>query len=378
MNSVISTLTFPILAVEGASDLLSNGMETTQQIGEAWNRQWVGLFQSQLYYGIVNLAGLIAAGALVFFMLQFIRRLVDQEDWASALQSLILPLAVVVVLANHGAILGRSTLAIRSVIHTQANQVLQLEFLEVKLEDALQSTVLGNALAAELRTQVSQCYGLVADKQAACLEQSNELVQKTIDSQPMQRIKLPGGFGQIQRAIERGLTAANQEAAAGGGVLNDGGNPIFAGLAGFAGSAFQDLASGLLLGFGWAFTNILELALLLNALIGPLAVAGSLALEYKPFLAWLTGFFSLGLAQVSYNIIVGLAAWVVVNAEVTDTTGFLVILGLLAPALALALAAGGGMTTFNVISSGTTGVVAILTGYAPKANLNGNNLAFHK
>jgi hypothetical protein len=370
---------FPILAVEGASDLLSNGMETTQQIGEAWNRQWVGLFQSQLYYGIVNLAGLIAAGALVFFMLQFIRRLVDQEDWTSAMQSLILPLAIVVVLANHGAILGRSTIAIRNVIHTQANQVLQLEFLEVKLEDALQSTVIGNALAAELRTQVSQCYGLVADKQVACLQQANEQVQATINAQP-QRLKLPGGFGQIQRAIERGLTAINQQPAtsSNGGVLSNGTNPIFAGLAGFAGSAFQDLASGLLLGFGWAFTNILELALLLNALIGPLAVAGSLALEYKPFLAWLTGFFSLGLAQVSYNIIVGLAAWVVVNAEVTDTTGFLVILGLLAPALALALAAGGGMTTFNVISSGSTGVMAILTGYAPKVSLNENDLAYHK
>ena len=378
MNSIISTLTFPLLAVEGASDLLSSGMETTQQIGEAWNKQWVGIFQSQLYYGIVNLAGLIAAGALVFFMLQFIRRLVDQEDWTSALQSLILPLAIVVILANHGAILGRSTTAIRNVIHTQANQVLQLEFLEVKLEDALQSTVLGNALAAELRTQVSQCYGLVANKQAACLQQANEQVQKTINSQPIQHIQLPGGFGQIQRSIDRGLTAASQEAVDGGGILNDGANPIFAGLAGFAGSAFQDLASGLLLGFGWAFTNILELALLLNALIGPIAVAGSLALEYKPFLAWLTGFFALGLAQVSYNIIVGLAAWVVVNAEVTDTTGFLVILGLLAPALALALAAGGGMTTFNVISSGTTSAMAIVTGYAPKVSLSDNGLAHHK
>lgn len=377
MNPIISTLTFQLLAVEGASNLLSSGMETTQKIGEAWNKQWVGIFQSQLYYGIVNFAGLIAAGALVFFMLQFIRRLVDQEDWTSALQSLILPLAIVVVLANHGAILGRSTVVIRNVIHTQANQVLQLEFLEVKLEEALQSTVLGNALAAELRTQVSQCYGLVADKQAACLQQANEQVQKTISAQPIQRIKLPGGFGQIQQAIERGLTAASQEATA-GGILSNGATPIFAGLAGFAGSAFQDLASGLLLGFGWAFTNILELALLLNALIGPIAVAGSLALEYKPFLAWLTGFFALGLAQVSYNIIVGLAAWVVVNAEVTDTTGFLVILGLLAPALALALAAGGGMTTFNVISSGTTGVMTILTGYAPKVGLNGSSLTYHK
>jgi hypothetical protein len=378
MNSVISLLTFPLLAVEGASDLLASGMETTQQIGEAWNKQWVGLFHSQLYYGIVNLAGFIAAGALVFFMLQFMRRLVDQEDWTSAMQSLILPLAIAAVLANHGAILGRSTLAIRNVIHTQAHQVLQLEFLEVKLEDALQSTVLGNALAAELRTQVSQCYGLVADKQAACLQQAHEQVQKTIQAQPIQHIQLPGGFGQIQQAIERGLTAANQQPATGVGVLSEGANPLFAGLAGFAGSAFQDLASGLLLGFGWAFTNILELALLLNALIGPIAVAGSLALEYKPFLAWLTGFFSLGLAQVSYNIIVGLAAWVVVNAEVTDTTGFLVILGVLAPALALALAAGGGMTTFNVISSGATGAAAILTGYTPKVSLNENDLAYHK
>lgn len=120
--------------------------------------------------------------------------------------------------------------------------------------------------------------------------------------------------------------------------------------AGFLGSVNQEIIQYVLLAFQWAFTNILEISMLLTGLMGPFAVAGSLLpFEAKPLFAWLTGFFSLGMAQVSYNIIVGLAGVVVVNADVTDTLGCLVIIGLLAPALALAIADGKEFNRFIVL-----------------------------
>jgi hypothetical protein len=42
-------------------------------------------------------------------------------------------------------------------------------------------------------------------------------------------------------------------------------------------------------------------------------------------------------------------------ADVTDTLGFLIIISLLAPALALGIASGGGLVVFNLISAGATG-----------------------
>ncbi len=106
--------------------------------------------------------------------------------------------------------------------------------------------------------------------------------------------------------------------------------------------------------------------------MGPIAVAGALMYEGKSLWAWLTGFFAIGMAQVSYNIIVGLAAVVVVNANVTDTLGFLVVIAILAPALALALASGGGMVVFNIINAGSAGIAATLASGSPRVTLWNN------
>lgn len=116
----------------------------------------------------------------------------------------------------------------------------------------------------------------------------------------------------------------------------------------------QTVVQTILLAFQWAFANVLEISMLLTGLMGPLAVAGSL-LPFGPksIFTWIIGFFSLGMAQISYNIIVGMCAVVIVNADITDVNGFLVIVGLLGPALALAIATGGGISVFNVITSGT-------------------------
>lgn len=351
-----------LIAVAGADNLLSGALNSAQATAQAWDKQWQTIFQSQLYASLVAFSGLIAAGSLIFFMMQFLHLVIEKEDWTSALQKMLLPLAVIAVLANNAALLSGSVQAMRAVIHQQANGILQITLADVKIEDAIRSATLGNGVASELRTQMSQCYGLAGQKQTDCLNNAAAQIQKTLDALPgnQRQTGFLGTLNVLLKQIQNGLDVINSTDPVTGGPVTAG-NP----LAGFLGSAFQDLASGLLLAFGWAFSNTLELALLLNALIGPIAVAGSLALDYKPFLAWLTGFFSLGLAMICYNIITGLAAWVVVTAGISDMMGFLVILGLLAPALALALAAGGGITTFNAISSGSAGIISSVINVVP-------------
>ena len=108
--------------------------------------------------------------------------------------------------------------------------------------------------------------------------------------------------------------------------------------------------------------------MLLTGLIGPIAVAGSIIpLQGRPLWAWLVGFFSLGLAKFSYNILVGLAATVVVaaDAQTQGDFGFLLLISVLAPILALAIAGGAGMAVFRSISGGVTRIVAIGTSVIP-------------
>jgi hypothetical protein len=130
---------------------------------------------------------------------------------------------------------------------------------------------------------------------------------------------------------------------------------------GFVGTTTRAIIHAFLMAFQWGFVNLVQISMLLTALVGPIAVAASLLpFGGKPIFAWLTGFFSLGFIQIMYNIIVGLAAVVILNANTFDTNGFLVLIAILAPALAIALATGGGLAIFNIMLSGSVGAATIL------------------
>jgi nitrate reductase NapE component len=73
------------------------------------------------------------------------------------------------------------------------------------------------------------------------------------------------------------------------------------------------------------------------------------------------GLFQPGMAKFSYNVIVGLAATVVVaaDAQTSGDFGFLLLISVLAPVLALAIAGGAGMAVFRSVSGGVTRLIAV-------------------
>ncbi|MCC2693472.1 hypothetical protein IQ240_12885 [Nodularia sp. LEGE 04288] len=89
----------------------------------------------------------------------------------------------------------------------------------------------------------------------------------------------------------------------------------------------------------------------MTALIGPLAVGGSL-LPYgaKSIFAWLTGYFTVGMAKLSFNIIVGFAAQLMITSRADQPLFFLFVIGIIAPFLATGLAAGGGLAVLQQIN----------------------------
>ncbi|MEM8809323.1 MAG: hypothetical protein AAGF01_25150, partial [Cyanobacteria bacterium P01_G01_bin.38] len=121
------------------------------------------------------------------------------------------------------------------------------------------------------------------------------------------------------------------------------------------------IVMSLLMAIQWAFVNVLEIAMILTALTMPLAVALTI-LPYptKALITWLIGFVSLGLCQFYYNVIMGVIAVTITNSNAIDVNGYMVILAVLGPVLAVAMAAGGGIAIFNIIAGGSaTAVLAI-------------------
>lgn len=92
--------------------------------------------------------------------------------------------------------------------------------------------------------------------------------------------------------------------------------------------------------------------MLLTAALGPIAVGASLLpVGGKPIYAWLTGFFSFGIAKLSFSIIAGLAGRVLISTVDSDSTWFMIFMAFLAPILALAIAIGGGAGVFLAITN---------------------------
>ena len=114
-----------------------------------------------------------------------------------------------------------------------------------------------------------------------------------------------------------------------------------------------------------AFQHIIEASLLLTALIAPIPVAASLLpFGAKPLYAWITGFLSLGVMKLSFNIVVGIVGTVIAKAGPTSSEPLVlaVVLGLFAPFLSMGIATGGGMAIFQ----GIVGGVGAATNYAAR------------
>lgn len=380
MNPVTSWLWIPTLAVDGAAGMLEQGLTMSEDIGAIYDLQWQQIFtpaasvnQYSIYGQIANLAEIFAVGALVLFMLRFVYSAVHEGDFSEPVRMLLWPLLVVLLLSNNGQLLAQGSRAFRDVLNEAAVNVLEVTLLNVSLEEAVRGAMAKGVIGVEVSAQIQQCQSLIGENQVQCLESAYQQVEATMDSFKQNWLVTAAGtaasavfpwLDQTLGGIRGAIDAYNTSGGSAGQIL-----PGFFG--GFLGSTTRALIHSSLMAFQWGFVNLTQISMLLTALVGPVAVAASLLpFGGKPIFAWMTGFFSLGFVQIMYNIIVGLAAVVIMNANTFDTNGFLVLIALLAPALAIALASGGGLAIFNIMLSSSVGAVTLLVSsytHAPRS-----------
>ncbi|MBG1244150.1 hypothetical protein [Nostoc sp. NZL] len=328
----------------GIDEILDNGTATSQSIAEGWDKQWLDLLQNNtsdnLYGALTNLGIFFAVGTLLFFMVQFLKDLISYE-YTRPISALIWPFLVVILLSNsgNGSILSNLTLGMRNFLNSVNQQVVVSADADKMYQQALNMSVAEEVAGSLLRP----CQSLTGEQQNQCFakaaEKVNTLWQKYRDT-----------YGNKSWIIR--LQTKVDSIRYGTGVVSE---TSFNSL---LGSTVQTSIKNFLVSLQYAFQNLIEATMLLIAALGPIAVGGSLLpVAGKPIFAWLTGFLSIGIAKISFNIIAVLTAAVIVNGPGQDANvdpdlmWFIIFLGILAPILSLLVAAAGGFAVFSAISN---------------------------
>ncbi|MGK7878129.1 MAG: hypothetical protein AB4426_33930 [Xenococcaceae cyanobacterium] len=329
-----------------ATEILEDGREASEALAKSIDGLWNAAFSSGLYLALVRLGLLFALGSLAFFVVQWLKAMLDGEE-SQALSQLLWPLIVVFLLSNSGAPLAGATKELRALIHTVNQEVLELAIADTNLQVAYELASTENAVEQVIAGKRDACYGLEnTGERVSCIQDAASEAQNFIQDYRNRQ----GNPTFLEKAWE------SAEA-----LLDD---PLDAAL-NVVGSVVQLAIENLFWVFHHGFQLLIELSLLVTGLLGPLAVGGSLLPgAQKSLLAWLTGFFAIGMAKLSFNILSGLVSLIVLNAGDTDPLILPLFLGLLAPVISLALASGGGMAVFNGFSqyAGLLSAVAVYTG----------------
>lgn len=305
------------------SSIAQDGANASAAISAAMDKLWIDVLGGGLYGAIASLGVFFAVGTLLIFMVQWFKAMIEGDN-PQAFSEIVWPLLVIVLLANNATVLSACTLQLRGIINQVNQTILTSTSGSLQLQEAYQQALsqLGNEAVA--KSMASQCAAVgEPNQQAECLKNATQQAQQQAGS--------------------------SQQQSSGDNIFTrDYGKEIQEGIS----NVFAVAVKGWLIAFGIAFQWIVEVSLLLTALLGPLAVGGSLLpVGQRAIFAWLTGFFSVGMVKLSFNIIVGLVATLVINAKNADSMVFAFATGLLAPVLSLILAAGGGMSVFNSLSN---------------------------
>ncbi|WP_373530128.1 hypothetical protein [Nostoc sp.] len=327
------------------ADLLEQATKTADFIAQGFNEIWDETITGDVYNAMCDVGALFAVATLVFFMVEWTKKMLNGDE-QRAYTEFIWVLIVVVLLANKGKVLGESTLGIRNYINN-VNQIVLLKTAKgVDLRAAYQKALGVEAVRGAIGKEIENCKtsSLTPEESIKCLEDAKNRLNREY---PSYFTGSSGPFSWIVQKIDRIIQAPVD-------AIKSGANPlqvIFSPFSAYIGSSVIEIVSIILIGLNGAYQWGIELTMLLTALIGPLAVGGSL-LPYggRAIFTWLTGYFSVGMAKLCFNVIAGLAGQLIATSRSDQPLFFLFTIGIFAPFLATGLAAGGGLAVLQQIN----------------------------
>lgn len=361
-------------------------LKASEEVAKAWQSTWDLAINGPFYNALANLGIILAGSVLLIWVVQFAKALLDDESLRS-FSELIWPFIVILLLLNNGSNLVKLTNAFRTIINNTNSEVITNLTATVDLEKTLASLTSYGFTKDKLSSLFGTCSTeLKALEYKACTDQVQASANKLLD-----QYKNDNGANadRLFKGLQDGLKKYTNTV---GNVLQSKDPAELAkNVAGGSIDLINTAASGLFGGDGFglpnpiltaletfltacstAFQALIEISFLLTGLIGPIPVALSLLpVGAKPIYAWITAFFSLGLAKLCFNICVGLTALTFVTAGVNNTLVLAIALGLLSPILALSLASGGGILIFNAIVAASASAASTTVNIARSASTGG-------
>lgn len=340
-----------VQTVQPGSDLIRQGIQISEDVAESWNSLWETAIDPSggLWGGLVNLALFIVAVSVVIIAIKEANEFQQNASWARLVEVFIWPLIVVFFLAANGTVLAQSVLAIRAIGQEQVTSVLDYQLGGATFREALLQLRNNNLAATRVNEIYGSCYNLGEPEFSECIQDPQKQEQAT---QELEKIE---NNGSIQTDLDpaRKLLDGILRLTPVGAVTNAQGIVEAGGIKQFLQTEIMDLVMLILYALQWAFVNTLEASLLLTALFAPVALGLSmLPVAGKPIFAWFSGFISLIGMQLGYNIVIGIGATVVTeaDAELAADLAFLIFIAIFSPILAVAIAGGGGAALFQAIS----------------------------
>ncbi|WP_341531718.1 hypothetical protein WKK05_39065 (plasmid) [Nostoc sp. UHCC 0302] len=347
-----------LLAKLDGGDLANLAKENAASVAKGFDELWQETITGGVYSAICKVGALFAIATLTFFMVEWTKKMMAGEE-QRAYTDFIWPLIVIYLLSNNGNVLGKSTLGIRNYINNVNNIVLSQAAAGIDLKQAYEQALGTEAARSAIGLTVNRCQNssLSQQEQIECLNKAkSDLKEKYPD-----KFGADGLFSWFIDAIDGAVDAFNdfKKRKANGLDL------ILSPINGFVGSAITDIVTIILVGMNGAYQWGIELTMLVTALLGPVAVGGSL-LPYgaKSIYTWLVGYFSVGFGKLCFNLIVGFAGQLIADSKSYQPMFFLFTIGIIAPFLATGLAAGGGVAVLaqiNKASETYTGIAIEVT-----------------
>ncbi len=362
------------------SQTFAEGVEWSKQIAETWTALWqrtldVGAgdkvidFGSKLIYAqLCEVGALFSTGLLIFLAIRQLKVFMEGNYYEYFL-GMIFPLIVTLLLSNNGLLLREITFELRSYINAVNFAILEGSVSGANLNEVYQTYLASASEDFVFGNLTAQCQVLPdARSQEACIEEALDMLYGVtdVDAESSERSDDSSNDDSLTETVGKAASMAADKAR---WFLFPGGPGVALGAIGTVETTqwvnhqtpiFSNAAEGILFqtmnAFQGGYQQMLELTLLLTALLGPLAVGGGLMTlggnwGANSMFAFIIAFFTVGFAKICFNLIVGLAAVFNTTASSADPLPLATLSGFYAPLLSAALAAGGGLSVWQAITS---------------------------
>jgi hypothetical protein len=401
-----------------ASSILSGQIDQMQNTQAWWDELWQKTYTPQGGTFGPGTSGLSASDylmssvvawifriAVLYFTFRFVLKSAELVNGNISTAAVVLaPMFVsfftaVVLLSNQGAMVRHIPVVMRNITNNWRNGLMEARIIDLAPREALNDIFATKESSNKIYLQLNECAKMPQPAVALpspeeptdpkviakltpsqqqgyaylrCLKKLEQVAEEVQSTCPIINIGNCGAFfrqflnrtvktvkgavGQLISDLTKGkiLTAQNP-------LLNMG-----------AGFARNELMKPLFSAVQWAFINALELALWVDGLIAPIAIAVMLVPgRLNLFVAWFISMFTICLAQLVYTLIAGINALLIAQTNYDPgDLNFEMAIGVFAPLMSVAILGGGGIAATQsfvgqsvaVGSAVATGVSAAVSG----------------